>query len=342
MLSRQYSLQQLADYLHADLRGDASCSIVNICSLDPGKNGCVSFLENQHYRQYLATTIASAVIMRAADVVVAPATMNVLVVIDPYVAYAKISELFACIPTLPPGIHATAVIGNNCSIDSSVAIGAHCVIGDNVIIGKNVQIGAGCVVGNEVEIGDGTNLYANVTLYYNTKIGQRSTIHSGVVVGADGFGMANDKGTWRKIYQLGHVVIGSDVEIGANTTIDRAALDVTVIEDGVKLDNQIQIAHNVRIGAHTVIAGCVGIAGSSKIGKHCMIGGGAAINDHIEIADGTIITARSSVHKSIEVAGIYASGIPAVPHRTWWRVLKRIFQMDDLFNRVKKLEKKVL
>lgn len=340
MPSLQFTLRQLADFLHADLRGDFNCQIENIVPLDPGKKGGISFLENQSYKQYLATTAASAVIMRKADVDLAPVSVNVLIVPDPYVAYAKISALFVRVPCLPQGVHSTAVVGQNCKIDSSASIGANCVIGDNVVIGKNVEINAGCVVGNDVVIGDETRLYANVTLYYKTQIGVRGIVHSGVVVGADGFGMANEKGVWRKIHQLGRVVIGDDVEIGANTTIDRAALGETIIENGVKLDNQIQIGHNVIIGAHTAIAGCVGIAGSTKIGKHCMIGGGVGINGHIEIADGTIITARSAVHKSITVADIYASGIPAVPHRTWWRILKRLFQLDDIANRVKKLEKK--
>ena len=340
MSSPQFSLRQLADFLQADLRGNADCLITNIAPLNTGKNGSISFMENKNYKQHLATTAVAAIILREDNVADAPKDMNVLVVPDPYLAYAKISALFARIPSIPPGIHSSTVVGQNCQIDSTAAISAFCVIGDNVVIGKNVEINAGCIIGNDVRIGDNTRLYANVTLYYKTQIGKRAIVHSGVVVGADGFGMANEKGVWCKIHQLGCVVIGDDVEIGANTTIDRAALGETIIENGVKLDNQIQVGHNVIIGAHTAIAGCVGIAGSTKIGKHCMIGGGVGINGHIEIADGTIITARSAIHKSITEPGIYASGIPAVPHREWWRILRRLFQLDDIVNRVKKLEKK--
>lgn len=362
MTNPQYTLRKLADFLHADLRGDASCGISGIAPLDKAQVGYISFLDNPSYKSHLTSTAASAVIVRSedlpADIVSTstststssststsasfiPPSRSFLIVKDPYLAYAKISALFAAIPSLPCGIHKTAIIGGNCQIDvAAVAIGAYCVIGNGVTIGKNVVIEPGSVIGNDVIIGDDTRLYANVTLYYGVRVGKRCTIHSGVVIGADGFGMANDGGVWRKIYQLGSVVIGDDVEIGANTTIDRGALVDTCIEDGVKLDNQIQVGHNVQIGAHTAIAGSTGIAGSTKIGKHCMIGGGCGINGHITIADGTVITARSGVYKSITAPEVYAGAIPAVPHRTWWRILKRIFQLDDISLRVKKLEKK--
>lgn len=342
MTTSQYTLRKLADFLQADLRGDANCIVTCIAPLTQAQAGSVSFLENPSYRQYLASTAATAVILRAEDVAAAPSALSILIVKDPYVAYAKITELFAVIPRRTPGVHITAVVGQGCAIDSTVAICANVVIGDRVVIGKNAIIEPGCVVGDDVIIGDETKLYANATLYYGVRVGKRGIIHSGAVIGADGFGMANESGVWRKIYQLGSVIIGDDVEIGANTTIDRGALVDTIIEDGVKLDNQIQVGHNVQIGAYTAIAGSTGIAGSTKIGKHCMIGGGCGINGHITIADGTILTARSNIHKSITEKGIYASAIPAVSHRVWWRILQRIFQLDELSNRVKKLENKTL
>jgi len=343
MATVQYTLRKLADFLGADLRGDPNCPIFNIAPLDRARAGDISFLEKSAYRDCLVTTLASAVILRLADAVGADQLQqpcqNFLIVKDPYVAYAKVSSLFATkIPTLPAGIHSSAVVGACCTIDTSAAIGANCVVGNNVIIGKNTVMDAGCVVGDHVVIGDDTKLYANVTIYYGVHVGSRVIIHSGAVIGADGFGMANDSGVWCKIYQLGSVVIGDDVEIGANTTIDRGALVDTVIGNGVKIDNQVQVGHNVQIGEHTAIAGCVGIAGSTRIGKHCMIGGGAGINGHITIADGTIVTASSNIHKSITQPDIYASGIPAVSHRTWWRILKRLFQLDEIVNRLKKLE----
>lgn len=340
MATSKHILGELAVFLGAGLRGDAECVITNIAPLNAAKSGDISFLENPGYKSYLATTAASAVILREEDLSGVPATLSVLVVKVPYVAYAKISALFADIPRVDSGVHPTAVIGHGCHIDSTAAIAAHVVVGNNVVIGKNVTIESGCVIGDRVIIGDDTRLYANVTIYYGVRIGKCSTLHSGAVIGSDGFGMANENGVWRKIYQLGTVVIGDDVEIGANTTVDRGALADTVIGDDVKLDNQIQIGHNVRIGAHTAIAGSTGIAGSTTIGKHCMIGGGCGINGHITIADGVIITARSNVYKSIPGRDIYASAIPAVSHRVWWRILKRIFQLDELSNRVKKLEKK--
>lgn len=336
----QYTLRQLADILQAQLEGDEGIIITNIAPLDRAKEGDISFLVDQNYQQYLFNTKASAVLVKAKDVVSAISSA-VLIVPDPYVAYAKISALFAAIPAVAVGAHPTAIIGNNCHISPKAAIGANCVIGDDVTIGDNASIGAGCAIGDGSVIAEDTRLNANVSVYYGTSIGKRCLIHSGAVIGSDGFGMANDKGVWRKIYQLGRVIIGDDVEIGANTTVDRGALDDTVIEDGVKLDNQIQVGHNVKIGAHTAIAGCVGIAGSTKIGRHCMIGGGAGINGHIEIADGTIITARSNVYESITTPGIYASAIPAVPHRQWWRILKHLLQLDEFALRLKKLEKKI-
>lgn len=341
MSNFQYTLQYLSEFLSAKLIGDQECVINKIAPLHLAEEGSISFLEKSSYRSFLTTTKATAVILRSDDVTMAQQGQNMLIVDDPYVAYAKISVLFANLLPLKDGKHPTAIIGENCVIDSSVKIGANCVIGNNVTIGKNTVLHSGCIIGDNVCIGEDNYFYYNVTIYYGVCIGNKCIIHSGVVIGADGFGMANERGVWHKIYQLGRVVIKDSVEIGANTTIDRGALEDTIIGNGVKLDNQIQVAHNVCIGDHTAIAGCVAIAGSTKIGKHCMIGGGASINGHIEIASGTIITGCSNIYKSIDKPEVYASVIPAMPHRSWWRILKHLMKIDDIINRIKALEKKV-
>lgn len=336
-MNTTYTLQQIAEFLKAELKGDPSCSITGIGSLDKATSGQISFLKDSHYTKYLATTKASAVIVKPEH---AMQDGNFIVVDDPYLAYAKISILFDDAPKAIPSIHPTALIGEDCEIGSGVSIGPYCNIGRRVKIGENVQIAVGCVVGDETIIGEATKLCANVVLYHKVKVGKRGLLHSGAVVGSDGFGNANEKGVWHKIYQLGTVIIGNDVEIGANTTIDRGAIEDTIIEDGVKLDNQIQVGHNVHIGAHTAIAGCTGIAGSTKIGCYCMIGGGVGITGHIEITDGVIISGKSAIGKSITKPGMYASSIPAMPYRTWGRVLVRLAQLEDIVQRLNALEKK--
>lgn len=336
MKNLQYSLQYLAEFLGVELHGDKNCVISSIAPLDKAQTGQITFLKNPHYKKFLATTNASAIILKPEFVELTKT--NILIADNPYAAYAKISALFDNSPKHIATIHDSAIIGKNCEIDKSAYIGANCVIGDDVIIGKNAVIHAGCCIDNNSSIGENTILYFNATIYHHIKIGKRNVIHSGVVIGADGFGFAMDKGVNYKIHQLGNVIIGDDVEIGANTTIDRGALDDTIIGNNVKIDNQVQIAHNVYIGDHTVISGCTGIAGSTKIGKYCMIGGGVGISGHIEIADKTIITARSAIDKTITKAGIYASGIPAMPHRLWWKNLARLSQLDEIVRKLLKSE----
>jgi UDP-3-O-[3-hydroxymyristoyl] glucosamine N-acyltransferase len=337
---KEYTLRKLADVIGADLRGDPDCVIVGIASLNKAQSGEISFLDGVAHKPYLAMTHASAVILNKENAAMTPPGVHALIVKAPYVAYAKITALFAELTAATPGVHATAVIGQRCVVHSSASIGAHCVLGNNVTIGENVVLVANCVVGDGAVIGDGSKLYPNVSIYHGVRLGKRCTIHSGAVIGSDGFGMANDGGVWRKIHQLGSVIVGDDVEVGANTTIDRGALEDTIIEHGVKLDNLIQVGHNVQIGAHTAIAGCVGIAGSAKIGKHCMIGGGTGINGHISIADGTVVAARSNICHSTEKGGVYAAFIPAMQHRAWWRILKHVLQLNNLVDRVRKLENK--
>lgn len=336
MNAKHYTLAKIAEFLQAELIGDPSYLITGIGPLNRAHKEQISFLERANFRKYLKTTEAGAVILSKIDA--EHYTGNALLVANPYVSYAKLSSLFADIPSPALGIHSSAVVGRGCVIADSARIGPNCVIGDEVKIGNNTVIEAGCVVGNKVSIGHDCRLYPNVTVYYDLTIGDRVVIHSGVVIGSDGFGNANERGVWHKIYQLGKVHIGNDVEIGANTCVDRGALGDTIIEDGVKLDNLIQVAHNVKIGAHTAMAGCTAIAGSVTIGKHCMIGGHSAISGHITIADQTIITGGSTVGMSVTQPGVYSSGVTVKSHRSWLRVLAQLLKLDELANRVSKLE----
>ncbi len=339
---KEYTLMDLTAGLDVQIKGDPHCLITGISPIQQSQSGHITFLTNSVlssslYRKYLAETKASAVILTEADA--SNCKVNAIISADPYFTYAKIAAYFSCLPTSEAGIHASAVIGKNTKIDPTACIAANCVIGDDVIIAAHVVIGAGSVLGNGVEIGEATKLDANVTLYHHVKIGARGVISSGVVIGSDGFGFANQKGVWHKVPQLGSVQIGDDVEIGANTTIDRGAIENTVIGNGVKLDNQIQIGHNVVIGDHTIIAGCVGIAGSAVIGKYCMIGGRASIIGHISICDRAIITAATGVNKSITEPGMYSSGIVGVTTNEEFRKNNaRFHRLDNLVERVKKLE----
>lgn len=331
------SLEKLAQHLSAQLDGDPQCQITGIAPLDKAVAGNISFLNNPQYRPFLKTTQASAVILSSKDIPFY--TGNSLIMENPYLGYAKAATLFVLEPPIKPGIHPTAVIGENCHIAPTARIAAHSVIGEGVCIGEHTVVGPGCTVGDHSNLGENCLLYAHVTVYHGVYIGNNVILHSGTVIGSDGFGMVNDKGIWYKIPQLGGVRIGNHVEIGANTTIDRGALEDTVIEDGVKLDNLIQIAHNIRIGAHTAIAAGTIIAGSTQIGKHCMIGGGVAISGHLQITDGVILTAKTEVSSSITEPGIYSSGMPAQPNLAWRKNIIRFKQLDDIARRLKKLEK---
>ncbi len=338
-----HSLQELAQYLQAELHGDATCQITGIAPLDKAQFGQISFLHIPKFKPFLDKTQASAVILAPRDAVAF--TGNCLILDNPYLGYAKVAALFASTPSLAVGIHSSTVVGEHCRIAATARIGANCVIGNHVTIGEHSVVYPGCVISDRSVIGADSLLYAQVTLYHDIKLGNRVIVHSGVVIGADGFGMVNDRGIWHKIPQLGGVVIDDDVEIGANTTIDRGALEDTVIEQGVKLDNLIQVAHNVRIGAHTAIAAATIIAGSTKIGKHCMIGGGVAIGGpigtHIEIVDGVILTAKAEVGSSLLQPGVYSSGMPAVPNREWRKNIIRFSQLDNMARRLKKLERTI-
>jgi UDP-3-O-[3-hydroxymyristoyl] glucosamine N-acyltransferase len=332
-----WTLAEIAKHIDGVVHGDETFKVESFATLEHASIHQISFLSNLKYKKFLARTSAGAVIVSAAAAELVP--NNAIVVDDPYVAYARATRLLNPVRFYHAGIAASAVISSDAVIDESASIAAQVVIESGVEIAANVVIGPNCVILAGVKVGTGSRLAANITLCEGVQIGARCVIHPGVVIGADGFGIANDKGAWIKVPQIGRVIIGDDVEIGANTTIDRGAIENTIIGQGVKLDNQIQIGHNVIIGEHTVIAGCVGIAGSTTIGKNCVIGGGVGISGHIVIADGVQLTGMAMVTKSITSSGVYSSGIPAEPTAQWHKNVIRYRQLDKLVARVKELER---
>ena len=331
------SLRQLAERCGAELAGDGDVIIDRVATLDSAGEGAIAFLSNPKYRGRLAGTRASAVIVAPDD---AQATaLPKLVTANPYAAYARVAAILHPPRAPAPGVHPTAVVAGSARVAASAAIGAHAVIGERTQVGERAAVGAGTVVGEDCTVGDDCLLYPRVVVYPRSAIGPRTIVHSGAVIGADGFGMAEQDGRWLKIPQLGRVVVGADVEIGANTTIDRGAIGDTVIDEDVKLDNQIQVGHNCHIGAHTAIAGCVGIAGSTTIGRNCKIGGAAMISGHLEIADGTVITAATGVFESILSPGVYTGSFPALPHREWKHVAAATRRLRSIFERLRALER---
>lgn len=334
-----YCLADIAARLGGRVLGDGAVRIEQIATLDNAQPCHISFLTNSKYRAQLGTTQAGAVILGDAD---ADATdLPRIISSNPYAYFARVSALLNPAPEVRPGIHPGAVIGKNTEIDETASIAATAVIGDGAVIGAYSVIGEGCCVGDNVVIGQHARLYPRVVIYHGCRIGDNLIAHSGAVIGSDGFGIAMDEGRWIKIPQIGRVIIGNDVEIGANTTIDRGALNDTVIEDGVKLDNQIQVAHNVRIGAHTAIAGCVGIAGSAVIGRYCLIGGGARILGHLQLADHVEIAADTLVGKSIREPGSYAGIFPFSKTDEWRRNAAHLRHLDELAKRIRKLEQEL-
>ncbi len=336
---KQYTLSQLAEIVEGEVVGEGDRIITGISTLQGAQNGDISFLANPAYEKFLAETRASVVIVSHNSVDRCPC--DALVVKNPYLAYAALSHYFAFALTEPLGIHKTAVVHETAEVDMTAVVGASAVIEKGAVIGANVIVGAGCFIGENTVLAEDTRLYANVSVYHGVSVGKGCIVHSGVVLGADGFGIAPGPNGWNKIAQIGGVVIGDNVEIGANTAIDRGALDNTVIENGVKLDNQIQIAHNVIVGENTAIAACSGIAGSTRVGKNCVIGGGCGIAGHLDIADNVHLTGMTLVTKSIKKAGVYSSGTAVEPNAKWRRNVVRFRQLDELANRVKKLEKDI-
>lgn len=333
------TLGEIAELIGGRVHGDAGCVITGIATLQGAKHGDVSFLANPRYARYLPATAASAVIL--AGEYLPDCRVNAVVVADPYLSYARVASLLSPPVAMRQGRHPSAVVAPDATIDPSAWIGPQAVIEAGVVIGPRVMVGPGCVIGHGSQIGEDSRLVANVTICHDCQIGRRVMLHPGVVIGSDGFGLAKDEHGWFKVPQLGGVSLGDDVEIGANTTVDRGALDDTVIENGVKLDNQIQVAHNVFIGAHTAIAGCTGIAGSARIGARCTIGGGVGIVGHTEIADDVHITGMSFVAHSIRKAGVYSSGTPLEPNQDWRKNYARFHQLDEMARRLRQLESRM-
>jgi UDP-3-O-[3-hydroxymyristoyl] glucosamine N-acyltransferase len=334
-----YRLSEIAARLGGRVLGRDDAQISQVATLETAQPAQISFLANSKYRAKLASTKAGAVILGEAD---ADATdLPRIISENPYAYFAKVSAMLNPLPEARPGIHPSAVIGAGVKIDATASIAATAVIGESATIGAHSVVGEGCFIGNNVTIGSHARLYPRVVIYHDCSIGDNLVAHSGAVIGSDGFGIAMDQGRWIKIPQIGRVVIGNDVEIGANTTIDRGAMDDTVIEDGVKLDNQIQIAHNVRIGAHTAIAGCVGIAGSTIIGRYCQIGGSAGILGHLQIADHVEIAAFTLIGKSIREAGSYAAIFPFAKTEDWRRNSVHLRHLDEIAGRIKALEQQL-
>jgi UDP-3-O-[3-hydroxymyristoyl] glucosamine N-acyltransferase len=334
-----YRLADIAAQFGGRVLGDAEVRISQIATLENAQPNHISFFTNSKYRTQLASTCAGAVILGEAD---ADATdLSRIVSDNPYAYFAKVSALLNPFPEAKPGVHPSAVVGAGAKIDATASIAAMVVIGEGATIGAHSVIGEGCCIGANTAIGSCARLYPRVVIYHGCVIGDNLIAHSGAVIGSDGFGIAIDEGRWIKIPQIGRVVIGNDVEIGANTTIDRGALDDTVIENGVKLDNQIQIAHNVHIGAHTAIAGCAGIAGSAVIGRYCLIGGGARILGHLQLTDHVEIAAHTLVGKSIREAGSYAAIFPFSKTGDWRKNAVHLRHLDDLAKRIKALEQEI-
>jgi UDP-3-O-[3-hydroxymyristoyl] glucosamine N-acyltransferase len=334
----QFTLSELIAGLDdVSIQGDPQCVITGVGTLQQAQPGQIAFLMNPLYKKHLSHTKAAAVILSQSDA--QECTVNAIISRDPYFTYAKIAAYFDRKPVFNGGIHATAVIGQGCEIDASVSIGPYAVLGDNVKIAAHVSIGPGTIIGDGVSIGEGSILDAKIIIYYAVTIGKRVRISSGTVIGSDGFGLAKHKGEWQKVPQLGSVVIEDDVEIGANCAIDRGAIEDTVLEKSVKLDNLVQVGHNVRIGENTAIAGCVGIAGSATIGKNCLIGGAAGLNGHISITDNVMITGMTAVTKTIKEAGVYSSGAGGlVTNLEWRKNSARLHRLEQMSQRVKVLE----
>ena len=332
----------IASLLGGELIGDAGLEVLRIAPLETADAASISFLSIPRYQAQLIASQAACVIVGPAMRDIAAARGAAIICADPYLAFARLTQWWAAQARSrpPPGVHASAVVEEGALIDASASIGALALIGRGARIGAGAVIGAHCSIGEAAEIGAGTVFKPRVTLSDACRIGARGIVHSGAVIGADGFGFAPSEGRWEKIEQLGAVLIGDEVEIGANTCVDRGALGDTVLEDGVKLDNLVQIGHNVRVGAHCAFAGCVGVAGSAKIGRHCTAGGGAIILGHLEIVDHVHITAATVITRSIHKPGQYSGAFPFDDNASWEKNAATLRQLHALRDRLRALERK--
>ena len=335
-------LGDLATRLGGELLGDADITISRIGPLDTADAQTIGFLNNPRYQSQLATSAAGCVIVGPALRDAAALRGAALVCADPYLAFARLTQWWAAQTRRAPvaGVHASAVVEEGACIAAGASVGALAFVAAHARVEAGAVLGSHCHVGEGAEVGAGTVLRPHVVLGAGCRIGERGLVHGGVVIGADGFGFAPHEGRWEKIEQLGGVRIGNDVEIGANTCIDRGALEDTVLEDGVKLDNLVQIGHNVRVGAHSAFAGCVGVAGSARIGRHCTAGGGAIILGHLEICDHVHITAATVISRSIHKPGQYSGMFPFDDNASWEKNAATLRQLHTLRERLRALEKK--
>ncbi|MEG3113875.1 UDP-3-O-(3-hydroxymyristoyl)glucosamine N-acyltransferase [Salinicola sp. 4072] len=338
--STSYTLGELAERIDARVVGDANLRVSGLSTLTDAGPSDLAFLANRAYLKYLATTRAGAVLVNPAHGDSCPCPR--LELDNPYLGYAKLSRLFdPLVNQVSRGVHSTAVVSPEATLGEGVEIGAHCVIEAGVVLADDCVIGAGCFIGADTTIGRGSRLHANVTLYHGVIIGERAILHSGCVIGGDGFGFAHDGKHWEKIAQLGGVTLGDDVEVGSCSSIDRGALGDTQIGSGVKIDSQVQIAHNVQIGDHSALAGCVGIAGSTKVGRHCLLGGGVGLSGHLTLADGVQVTGMSLVTNSILEPGVYSSGTGSMSNSQWRKNAVRFKQLDEIAKRLTRLERNI-
>ena len=331
------TLGELAVRFGLTLRGDPERAVETVGTLASASSRAIAFLANPRLAAALHDTRAAAVVLRAESLADCP--VDALIATNPHAAFARIAAVLHPPPAAPAGVHSSAVVDSTAVIDPSAHIGPQVVIADGVRVGARCVVGAGSVIGAETVLGDDTRLVARVTILERVTIGARVLVHPGAVLGAEGFGFAREGEAWLHVPQIGRLKIGDDVEIGANTTIDRGALEDTVIGDGVKIDNLVQIGHNCTIGAHTAIAGCVGIAGSSHIGARCQLGGGVGIAGHLKICDDVALTGFALVVGDIDEPGIYSSGIPVEKAADWRKVVGRLKRLDSLSRRVAKLDR---
>ncbi len=338
-MGRIHTLDELARGIGAQLRGDGRMRIKGLATLENAGPGSLGFLANRKYRNFLAGTRATAVILAAEFAEQCP--VAALVCEDPQLAYAKAARMLYPEPVVQGGIHPSADVHETASVDPSAWIGPLVVIEDGVRIGPCAFVGPGCIVGQGCEIGEDSRLVAHVTLCHGTRIGRRALIHPGAVLGGDGFSFARDQQCWLRIPQTGCVVLGDDVEVGANTTVDRGALDDTVIDDGVKLDNLIMIGHNVHIGKRTAVAACTGISGSCQIGSDCLLGGQVGMAGHLTVGDGVFVAAGANVTRNLEGPGNYGGVLPVDVEPRWRRNIARVRQLDELAKRIKQLERRL-
>lgn len=330
-------LGDLATRFGCELVGDPEAFVTHVATLANAGPEALTFFANPAYRSRLQNTAAGAVVLGPADAEGCP--VAALIAEEPYATYARIAGLLHPSEPLPPGVHASAVVDPSASVAASAHVAAHAVIGPDSVVAEHAAVGPNTVVGSRCRIGAHTRLHANVTLVQDVTIGERGIVHPGAVIGADGFGNARGDTGWIKVPQIGGVRIGNDVEVGANTTIDRGAIEDTVIEDGVRLDNLVQIAHNVRLGEHTAMASLSGISGSTVVGKRCMFGGQSGVVGHISICDDVVVGGATMISKDIREPGFYTGSFPAEKDRDWKRKVARFRRLDELVRRIRKLEK---